>query len=106
MIIYINTSSSFYLLAVLGSAMCRLDYFLHGKYCYYFSTRKVNWTVSKTACESHGSILSSISNEDELEFLIRKDKSPEFSDDTIRYLRNVLHCDRYYPPNCQRFTIL
>ena len=78
-IIFINTVTG------LGGNRCPLDYIVHNNYCYYFSIVNTNWASSQEICETHGSTLSSITNTDELDFLIRGNKSAEFSLDT-RYL--------------------
>ena len=70
--------------AVVGIDICPSNYIVHNSFCYHFSSNTQKWSNSKTTCEDHGSTLSSVTNEGEMNFLIRKNKSAELTLDSLR----------------------
>ena len=84
--------------SVLGNDTCPPDYVIHNNTCYYFSSNKDNWNTAKNTCESHGSNLSSIADDQEVTFLIQEAPSPKrYTYADIIIIITIL---LYYQNNC------
>ncbi|XP_028990872.1 CD209 antigen-like protein E [Betta splendens] len=51
---------------------CEPDWDQHGESCYYFSSRRLTWDESRTACKRRGADLVQINSEEEQRFLENK----------------------------------